>query len=391
MSTREGVVLGGFARPGYEPVAAAFVRNFGERDELGAAFAAWCDGEAVVDLWAGVAERSTARPWREETLAPVFSGSKGLLATCLLLLVERGQLDLDAPACAYWPEFAARGKDGILVRHLVSHRAGLPGLTTPVSVEEATDPVRMASLLAGQAAIAPPGSWFYYHALTFGWLCGELVRRIDGRTAGRFFAEEVADRLGLEAWIGLPAEQEERVAVVEGEAGLEAREDREAACDSDPIAWSIWENPPRFEAGSLAANMRVWREAEVPASSGVASARSMARLYGCLARGGELDGIRILDPATLELASTPLTCGLEPILEKQMCFGVGFELQNSRLSFGPAREAFGHTGAGGSVHGAWPGLATGFSYVTNSLREFPVVDPRSEALLGALHEAVSSR
>jgi CubicO group peptidase (beta-lactamase class C family) len=390
-TAKPALAAGSFVAEGFEPVAAEFRRNLNERGDRGAAFAAFVDGRPVVDLWGGIADEKSGRPWRPETIAAIFSGTKGFVATCLLVLIERGQIDLAEPVCAYWPEFAAQGKSDILVRHVVSHQAGLPGLTTPVSVEEAADSERMASLLAGQSAICPPGARFYYHALTFGWLCGELVRRVDGRSVGRFFAEEVARPLGLDAWIGLPVEYEDRVAVMRSDAGFGPRKGGGVAASGlDPIAWSIWENPPRFEAGELAANTRAWRAAEVPGSSGVASARAVARLYGCLARGGEIDGVRVLSPGTPALGCRCLTNDIEPYLEKPMAFGVGFELQTVRMQFGPARTAFGHAGAGGSVHGAWPELATGFSYLTNTLREPPPVDPRADSLLRSLYEAVAS-
>jgi CubicO group peptidase (beta-lactamase class C family) len=380
----------GFVAAGFEAVAEEFRRNLTERGDSGAAFAAFAGGRLVVDLWGGLAAPERPRAWERNTIAAIFSGTKGLLATGLLVLVERGSLELDQPVCVYWPEFAAQGKSDVLVRHLVSHQAGLPGITTAVSAREATDASRMAQLLASQATIHRPGSRFYYHALTFGWLCGELIRRVDGRGAGRFFAEEVAGPLGLDAWIGLPEEQEGRVATMRSDAGFGSRKPGQEGSQTDPVAWSIWENPRRFEAGSLAVNARFWRAAEVPASNGIASARAIARLYGCLARGGEIDGTRLLLPATLELGRQRLTQDVEPYLQKPMAFGVGFELQTVRQPFGPATTAFGHSGAGGSVHGAWPDLQTGFSYLTNTLRELPHADPRSDSLLRSLYRAATS-
>lgn len=223
----------------------------------------------------------------------------------------RGQSDqLDAPVCRYWPEFAAAGKEGILVRHVVSHQAGLPGLTTPVTCEEAGDDVRMARLLAAQPALHPPGAGFY------------------------------------------------------------------------------WSNPPRFTSDPLPVNTRVWWAAEIPGSSGVASAASLARLYGCLACGGELDGVRLLTSATLDLGRTRLSYGVEPYLQEPMAFGIGYGLQTEARPFGPAGDGFGHNGAGGSVHGAWPELRTGFSYISTTLQDLQGPDPRPAALLEALHDAL---
>ena len=168
----------GFVSSGFERVAEAFAGNFAGEVEAGAAFAAYVDGEVVADLWGGLADRSRDRRWERDTLVGIFSGSKGMVATCILLLLERGLLDLDTPVGHYWPEFAARGKDRVLVRDVVSHQARLPGLETPVTLAEATDDVRMASLLAEQSQIAVPLAGPRYHAVTFGWLCGELVRRV---------------------------------------------------------------------------------------------------------------------------------------------------------------------------------------------------------------------
>lgn len=382
----------GFVASGYEQVATAFERNFSEHGEIGAAFAACVDGELVVDLWGGTANRPRALSWERETLVGIFSGSKGLTATCLLLLLERGQVELDAPVCRYWPEFAANGKQDIRVRDVVCHEAGLPGLLTPVTIEEASDDVRMAELLASQRPIAAPGSGPRYHAITFGWLCGELVRRIDGRSVGRFLREEIAEPLDLDIWIGLPAEHEHRVAFLERDASFE-HDQQEFAVDreTDEISWSIWSNPPRFAEGELAANRRYWRAAEVPATNAIVAARSLARLYGCLALGGELEGVRLLQPQTIERARACLARGLDPCLQEPLAFGIGYELQTEQMSLGPDADAFGHGGAGGSMHGAWPSLRTGFSYAPNLLKSLSDADPRSQGLLGALHDALSSR
>lgn len=380
----------GTVKPGYERVAAEFRENFLRRGEWsGAAVAAVVEGEMVVDLWSGWANRGKSIPWDADTIAGIFSGSKGFVAVCLSLLIERGQLDLDRPVRTYWPEFAAHGKERTLVKQLVSHQAGLPGLMTAVTPEAATDHVRMAALLAGQEPICEPGTQLHYHALTFGWLCGELVRRIDGRSVGRMFAEDVAQRLGLDAWIGLPADQELRVARLERGPGFGATKPDCSA--TDRLAWSIWDNPPRFTSDPLPANCRYWRAAEVPASNGVASARAVAKLYGCLANGGEIEGMRLLLPQTIASATWYLAQGFEPFVKREMAYGIGFQLQTKAALFGKPSSAFGHDGAGGSMHGAWPALKTGFSYVTNTLIETKGGDPRARALLDALHNCLTDQ
>lgn len=376
----------GFVATGFEGVLAAFMRNFESRGEIGAAFAACVGGTPVVDLWAGYADREQGRLWDEDTLVGIFSGTKGLVATCLTLLIDRGLLDLDEPVSSYWPEFAAQGKESVLVRDVVSHQAGLPGLVVPVSIRDATDDVRMAELLAAQRQV-PRAQGPRYHALTFGWLCGELIRRVDGRSVGRLLHEDIARPLGLEIWIGLPDDQESRVAFLERDSGFGERVVA-AARDSDGVAWSVWSNPPRFGDDGLAANLPIWHAAEIPATSGIVAARSLARLYGCLACGGEIDGERVLSSKALETARQPLAAGVEPDLGISLAFGTGFELQTADRRLGPPSDAFGHTGAGGSVHGAWPSQGVGFSYAPNLLSDLAGPDPRAEDLLTELHAAV---
>ena len=317
---------------------------------------------------------------------PIFSGTKGMVAACLLVLLDRGALELERPVCHYWPEFAAAGKRRILVRDVVSHRAGLPGITTPVTTQEATDDRRMAALVAAQAPNTAPGRAFCYHAMTFGWICGERAphRRAQHRPLLR---RRLAAPLGLDAWIGLPEELEPRVARLERGRPFEMPIfDRRR----DPVAWSIWSNPPRFTGGELPANSRAWHAAEIPATSGIATARSLARLCGCLAGGGEIDGVRLVSPAAVRRAGRCLVHAMEPYLQAPMAFGAGFQLQTGLRPFGPVAVALGHGGTGGSVHGAWPQLGVGFCYAMNLLRMPPPPDPRSAGLLAALHAAVVS-
>ncbi|MEQ1956468.1 serine hydrolase domain-containing protein [Mesorhizobium sp. CN2-181] len=379
-------VLNGIVKPGFEAVATEFEANFRHRGDTGAAFSAVVAGEMVVDLWGGWTDEQCRKSWDAETIACIFSGSKGLVATCLLLLLERGLLDLESPVAEYWPEFAAAGKDRILVRHVVSHCAGMPGLLTPVSVIDATNNVRMAQLLAEQPPICPPGIGLNYHALTFGWLSGALIRRIDGRSVGRMFAEDVARPLGLSAWIGLPADQEPRVATLKRGANFGVR--TQARPQDETLVWSMFENPPRFSSDPMPANTRSWRAAEIPASNGMATARAMAYLYGCLGAGGEIAGFHLLAADTISHGTVPLCRGYEPVIGREMAYGVGFQLQTPASLFGRPATAFGHDGAGGSMHGAWPDLRTGFSYLTNTLLPSQGADPRSLALLDALHGCV---
>jgi len=382
----------GRVTPGFDPVAHAFAEVLADGGEAGAAFAATHDGELVVDLWGGWADRRKHRRWEADTVAGIFSGSKGLVAVCMLMLLDRGLLELDAPVARYWPEFAAEGKHGVLVRHVVSHTAGLPGVLTPVDATEVLDDRDMAARLALQPPTFPPGERLCYHALTFGWLCGELVRRVDGRSIGRFFAEEVAGPLQLDAWIGLPAEHEPRVATLQfaEDWGAAATPYTDPERANDPLAIAIYRNPPRLEPGATPWRARAWHAAEIPATNAIVSARSLARLYGCLARGGELDGVRLMSGERVAQARACLAHGTDPFLGRPVAYGVGFEIEGPQRPFGRPRDGFGHRGAGGSVHGAWPGLRVGFSFVTNLLRDGVLPDPRGRALLDALYDAVTA-
>jgi CubicO group peptidase (beta-lactamase class C family) len=337
-----------YVAAGFEPVAEQV-----EAD--GGAFAAVVDGELAVDLGDG--------------LHMIFSGTKGLVAVCLLMLIDRGSLDVDAPVARYWPGF----RDDVLVRHVVSHTAGLPGLRRGFAAHELLDGRRLAAEIALEEPFWPPGSRLAYHAFTYGWLCDELVRRIDGRSVGRFFADEVAAPLELELWIGLPPEQEPRVAgLVRADGyGLTALGDR-----AEPLLRALY---GALWDGEFPWNDPAFHQAEIPAANAIGSARSIAQLYGSLGR--------VLSAEALRLGRTELSRDLCAVTHRPYAFGVGFELQTELRALGPPPAAFGHTGAGGSRHGAWPNERVGFSYVPNELRS-EADDDRGRRLLRALHVAV---
>jgi CubicO group peptidase (beta-lactamase class C family) len=384
------LVVGGFVAPGFESVREAFLENLRERGELGAAFAVARGDEPVVDLWGGIADRATGRPWQADTLQVIFSGTKGWVALCLLMLVDRGALEFDAPVARYWPEFAARGKGHLRVCDVASHQASLPGIREPLTHEDILDDGRMAELLAQQPAETDPRAACAYHALTYGWLCGELVRRIDGRSIGRFFADEVAAPLELELWIGLPEALEPRVSQLAYVSGWGTRGWSAEELAGDDLLNRAVNNPPLFPPEFIPWNRPRWHRAEVPGAGGIGSARAMARLYACLAGGGELDGIRILSAATLERGRQTLSRRFDPLARAHQAFGFGFELQTDSQPLGPAPDAFGHRGAGGSTHCAWPSLRAGVSYAMNLMRDDAEVDPRGQALMRAAHAALTA-
>jgi CubicO group peptidase (beta-lactamase class C family) len=367
MTTRDVVVQGRVAE-GFEAVAEEFGRNLRDYGELGAAFAAVHRGETVVDLWGGVADEETGERWREETLGLVFSGTKGFVAVAVLILVERGLLELDEEVGRYWPGFT----EGVQVRHVVSHTAGLPGLRGGFTVDDLLDGEGMAARVALEPPYWAPGTRLAYHALTFGWICDGLIRRVAGRSAGRFLAEEVAGPIGLDLWIGLLPELEPRVARLRRaeDFGITALGGEEEALLRtvyggvlDAFPW----NQPAFH------------QAEIPGVNAIGDARSIAEFYA------RLD--RLLSPQTAVLGGAELSRGVCPITGRPYAYGVGFELQTELERFGPPANAYGHTGSGGSTHGAWPDERVGFSYMTNDLRR-EAGDHRSQRLLSALHEAV---
>lgn len=300
----------GTVAPGFEAVRDAFVRNFEQRGERGAAVAVYRHGHKVVDLWAGTRDVDGTEPWAVDTTQIVRSAGKGVAAAVPLLLHQRGQVDLDAPVGTYWPEFKANGKERVLVRHLVAHRAGLAALDTPLTPEEAADGVSGPRAVAAQRPQWEPGTDHGYHAQTYSWLVGELVRRVTGRTIGRWIAEEIARPLGLDFWFGLPEDEAHRVGrvgpveppAVDGNGGtLRMRPKRnvvEAYADPGSLTRRAFGAIDPFPDE----NAPAYRAAELPASNGVATARGLARCYAAMI--GEVDGHRLFAPATLTLART---------------------------------------------------------------------------------------
>ncbi|HET7120863.1 MAG TPA: serine hydrolase domain-containing protein [Solirubrobacterales bacterium] len=381
----------GRVESGFEAVAEAFEANFATRGEHGAAFAATLDGEPVVDLWGGFADADAGESWRRDTLHVAFSGTKGLTALCMAMLVDRGLLDLDDRVAAHWPEFGANGKAEITVAEVLSHRARIPGIHTPIQRQDWLDQERMATILAAQAPETDPRARFVYHALTYGWICSELMRRIDGRSIGGFFAEEVAAPLGLEIWIGLPPDLEPRVAdLVLAPDWEEMPVGEDDPFAGDELLASICANPLLFERDDLFWATPACHQGELAGSNGIGTARSFARFYGALARGGEIDGVRLLSAETLGRFTQPLASGRDPFSEEtEQIYGAGFRLQAGEL-YGPVREAFGHPGAGGVQYAAWPETKIGFAYGSNEMRDEPGGDPRAAALLQALSGSVAS-
>ncbi len=359
-------------------------------DDLGASVCVTIDGDPVVDLWGGFADSDRSRPWTRDTLVNVFSTTKGISAICALRLIEEGRLDLDTPVARYWPEFASAGKADLPVRFLFGHRAGLPAVRAPLAPGSLYDWECMTSALAAQEPWWEPGEKHGYHAVTFGYLIGELVRRITGRSIGTYFREELAEPLGIDFHIGLPEEHEDRVSpLVQGPIHPGDGPDlfERILAEPEGMLAKAFINPP---IDPNDANTRPWRAAEIPAANGHGSASALARLYGGLATGGSLDGVHILSPETIERARTEQSRGPDEILPVVTRFGLGFQMPPDEEPLGPNPRVFGHAGMGGSYAQADPENRMSFAFTMNLMHNGVwLVDPRPRALLAEVYAALS--
>jgi CubicO group peptidase (beta-lactamase class C family) len=400
--------IDGWTAPGFEGVRDAFDANFSGDREVGAAFAAYHRGHLVADLWGGVADVATERPWVQDTMVIVYSSTKGATATCAHVLAEAGRLDVDAPVAEYWPEFAQAGKEAVTVSDLLSHQAGLAWVDEELTLEQvlAWDP--LVDALARQAPLWEPRSAHGYHAVTYGTLVGEVVRRIDGRSLGTYFAEEIARPLDLDFFIGLPEALEPRVAALVGNLGsLGGGAGAAPAPDVDPEALAALEaligptsmlgralgvNGAFTRLGDIPApggnvfNSRAVHAAEIPAAGGITDARSLARMYaGCI---GEVDGVRLLSDTRLRDAATQRTVGPDiVILNLDLQFGLGYFVRSSLIDLG-GPGCFGHAGAGGSLGWADPDADLACGYVMNRMDLGLAGDVRSYSLVNACYAAL---
>ncbi|MEW1656037.1 serine hydrolase domain-containing protein [Streptomyces sp. NPDC093707] len=394
----EAAIVNGHCAPGFEGVRAAFERNFREHDEVGAAVAVLRDGAPVVDLWGGHADAAGSRAWERDTLVNVYSTSKGMTALCAHLLVDRGELDLDAPVAHYWPEFAREGKEAIPVRWLLSHRAGLPAPREPLAEGRAYDWEYVCEALAATPPWWEPGTAQGYHAVTFGYLVGEVVRRITGRSLGAFLREEITGPLGAEVFIGTPVAEQPRCADMVGQLSAAQLRERFPDLPTPPVR-GIADHPRAGVALALTylptgdVNSAAYRSAEIPSGNGHATARGLAAVYAALAGGG------LVRPATLEAmrssqsrpGEVDLTLGGFAPEGSAAAYrwGLGYML-NDRGQAGPNRRTLGHGGAGGSYAFADPENGLAYAYVMNRFGGGTSgEDPRSRALVAAVYEALA--
>ena len=372
----------GFAAARFEGVRRAFDSLFADGLDPGSAVAVWVDGAPVVDLWGGWADAARTRPWQRDTLVNVWSASKGVLALAAAMLVDRGRLAYDAPVARYWPEFAQGGKQAITVDQVMSHQAGLDGVNGPINDAELYAWTPFVDAIAAMAPLWEPGSRCVYHPVTYGHIVGELIRRIDGRSPGRFIAEEITGPLGLSFHIGLPEDLDHRVA--------------EMSAHDKAYDWIRFGEksayPHSFRNPTLLAttpNSRAWRAAEVPGANGQSDARSLAQIYGTLACGGTAGAHRLLSPEALRQATAVRFDGVDACSLAPTVFAAGYRI--GAIGFGPhaGKGHFGHTGWGGSTAFADPQRRLGFAFVTSRLLGFDDgVDPRRARLLDAVYAAL---
>ena len=364
----------GTCDPRFEGVRRTFAANLENGADVGASFAVTIDGEMVVDLWGGWADPGQTRPWEADTLVNVYSTTKTMSALTALLLADRGELDFQAPVARYWPEFAANGKAGVTVAHLMSHSSGLSGWKEPLAVEDLYDWEKATSLLAAQAPFWEPGTAPGYHGMTQGYLVGEVVRRITGKTLGTVFREEIAEPLGADFHIGLPASEDHRVAeLIPPPPGQGMAEG-----DDLPELTANMSNNPRVEVPVT--QTRAWRGAEIPAAGGHGNARAIARVHAILANGGEVDGRRYLSEAGCRRALELQVEGQDLVMHIPARFGLGFGLAGPSLP-APNPNTIFWGGYGGSLAIIDMDARTSFGYAMNRMAPTTTGDMRGFGLI----------
>jgi CubicO group peptidase (beta-lactamase class C family) len=369
----------GTVAPGFEPVREAFAANFaraGDYQEAGAALAAFHRGCCVANLWGGFADRARTRPWNEDTLINVWSATKGAVAVVMAMLVERGRIRYDDTVASVWPEFAQAGKANVTVAQVLSHQAGLPGFIEPTTIEDQYDWESCCAKLERQVPAWPPGTATSYHAMTYGWLGGEIIRRVTGASVGTFMRDEIAQPLQADVFVGLPEIEDARVAEIIGPKG---------APNIPPLGETAMMALANPQQDPERPNARAWRAAEIPAANGQASAMGLARLYAALSNGGALDGTHILSPGSIARMTAPATTDgrADMFLGFKDSWGMGMALNTPGI-YGANPRAFGHSGWGGSFGCADPDAGVAIGYVCNQMGPELVGDPRTAELCAAV-------
>lgn len=362
----------GYVAPGYERVRETFDAVL--QQELGASFAAVRDGDVVVDIWGGWANRERTRPWAQDTIVPVYSTTKGVSALVVALAADQGLLDYEAPLASLWPAFGAHGKDRVTIGQTLAHQAGVPGFIEPIDPDLWLDPPACAEAIAALAPLWPPGSASGYHPLTWGYIAGEIVRRATKRSLGAILREDICTPLGIDFHIGLPEREHTRSSEIKkpsrgGDFG-EITPPRKAAF------FSKWAAPVRGSA--------LWRKVEIPSANGHGTALSVARLFEAYATGGVINGARVLSQEGFDALTRRVWKGDDLVLPFNIDWRRGI-IGNSNRLYGPNPEAFGHSGSGGSCGFGDPVAGISVGYVMNKQSHHIMGDPRSLALIEALY------
>lgn len=368
----------------FSKVIEALQKNFSSGEDVGASFAVTVDGEMVVDLWGGYLDEEKTRPWQEDTIVNVYSTTKTMSFLCALILADRGHLDFDRPVADYWPEFAENGKENVLVWHIMDHAAGLSGLDDKVSARDLYDWDKITGLLAAQAPWWEPGTATAYHAITQGFLIGEVVKRISGQSIGQFFREEVASRLDADFFIGVPESEFGRIGNLIPD---EQNSSIAVPGDADSIAVRTFRSPA-FTA--LDSHTREWRMAEIPAANGHGNARSVAKIHAILACKGEANGIRLLSRETAESVMQERISGTDMALGMPVRFGLGFGLNPVATPMGPNKNLCFWAGWGGSVALIDQDARASICYVMNKMQAEILGGARSTRLIQATYESLAN-
>jgi CubicO group peptidase (beta-lactamase class C family) len=381
------VPLNGSVDPKFQGVLDAFVQNYRSEDEVGSAVSIVMDGRTVVDIWGGWKDGARQREWQHDTLVCMMSVSKGIMGLAFSLLVDRGLVHINEPVATYWPEFAANGKQALPVRFILDHRAGLPFVADPLWPGAIYDHEATCKALAAQAPLWEPGSVAAYHIHTQGYLIGEIVRRVTGKTIGRFLRDEVAGPLSADFMIGgLSAHDQARCAEVM--PNMEARLFAAKETETQTLRSKVFVQNPA-EPWPVTLNSSAWRESEIASGNGHGNARAVARIYGAFARGGELNGVRLTRPPSIEAMITEQHNMTELMQERPYHQALGVLLNTPEAVYmGPNPRAFGHHGIGGSIGFADPDRRIGFSYAANRMHAVGTNGPRAARLIDALYGAL---
>jgi CubicO group peptidase (beta-lactamase class C family) len=365
----------------FEAVREVLAAHLDAGRDIGASVAVVLDDEFVVDIWGGFADEARTRPWERDTITNVWSSVKTVTALCALIVADRGELDFDAPVARYWPEFAANGKDGVLVRHVMAHTSGLSGWQEPMTVEDLYDWEKATSLLAAQAPWWEPGTASGYHAFTQGYLVGEVIRRVTGLTVGTFLAKEVAGPLGADFFIGLPPEHDHRVSNVIPPPPLPVPDDRTT------LAFRTLTNP---FVSAESAWTDAWRRAEIPAAGGHGNARSVATIQATLANGGESQGVRLLSPEGCAAVFREQSHGIDLVLGAPLRLGIGFGLTSEEMPLSPNPRTSFWGGWGGSIVVVDLDARLVVTYMMNRMGEGTLGDDRGPSILLAAYSALAA-